>query len=120
MIKTYGLTHVALSVKDPDASLLFYEALFGVKEYFRNETSIQVLGPGAQDVIAFEKCETNRPKGGIDHIGFRLTDPQDIGGAIETVKALGATIVNQGEFGPGSPFLNILDPDGNQIEIWFE
>lgn len=114
MIKTHGLTHVALAVKDPDASFRFYETLFGVKEYFRDEASIHVLGPGTHDVIAFEKSD------GIDHFGFRLTDPKDITAAIDEAKAIGATIVDYGEFAPGYPFVNILDPDGNQIEIWFE
>ena len=120
MIPTFGLTHVGLMVRDPEVSLRFYEALFGVREYFRDERSIQVLGPGAQDVIAFERAESASGRGAIDHIGFRLKDPADIAIALSEVRAIGATIVSQGEFGPGSPYLNILDPDGNQIEIWFE
>ena len=55
MIKTHGLTHISLSVRDPDRSLAFYEQVFGVKEYYRDENSIQVLGPGSHDVIAFDK-----------------------------------------------------------------
>jgi catechol 2,3-dioxygenase-like lactoylglutathione lyase family enzyme len=41
MIKTHGLGHVALSVSDPDRSLAFYTSVFGVREYFRSETTIQ-------------------------------------------------------------------------------
>ena len=55
MIKTHGLSHVALSVSDPDRSLAFYKSVFGVREYFRSESTIQVLGPGPFDVLAFEK-----------------------------------------------------------------
>ena len=51
MIKTHGLTHLSLSVRDPDRSLAFYRELFGVREYHREENSIQVLGPGPHDVI---------------------------------------------------------------------
>lgn len=53
MVKTHGLTHISLAVKDPDRSLKFYTKVFGVKEYYRDEESIQVLGPGPHDVIAF-------------------------------------------------------------------
>ena len=120
MIKTHGLTHVALAVKDPEVSLRFYESLFGVKEYFRDESSIQVCGPGPYDVIAFERSDREMVRGAIDHFGFRLTDPKDIERAVEEAKAVGATIVDHGEFSPGYPFLFILDPDGNQIEIWYE
>ena len=33
MIKTHGLTHISLAVKDPDRSLKFYAKVFGVREY---------------------------------------------------------------------------------------
>jgi catechol 2,3-dioxygenase-like lactoylglutathione lyase family enzyme len=46
MIATHGLTHLALSVQDPDRSLRFYAAVFGVREYVRDADTIQVLGPG--------------------------------------------------------------------------
>ena len=46
MLKTYGLTHLSLSVRDPSVSLAFYQAVFGVEEYYRDESSIQVKGPG--------------------------------------------------------------------------
>ena len=62
MIKTHGLTHINLAVRDPDRSLRFYEQVFGVREYYRDQNSIQVQGPGSQDVIAFEKDSANAEK----------------------------------------------------------
>ena len=35
MIKTHGLSYVALSVTDSDRSLAFYKSVFGVREYPR-------------------------------------------------------------------------------------
>ena len=32
MIKTFGLTHIALAVKDPERSLRFYQQVFGMVE----------------------------------------------------------------------------------------
>lgn len=55
MIKTHGLTHISLAVKDPDRSLKFHRQVFGVKDYYRDDESIQVLGTGPHDVIAFER-----------------------------------------------------------------
>ena len=120
MIKTHGLSHINLEVSDPDTSLHFYETLFGVKEYFRDETSIQVLGPGDKDVLAFVKSDRAGESGGISHFGFRLKSADQIDDAIEQAKSYGATIIRTGEFSPGYPFLYIEDPDGYEIEIWYE
>ena len=121
MIKTHGLSHVALSVSDPDRSLAFYKSVFGVREYFRSETTIQVLGPGPFDVLAFEKrpADAGVP-GGIIHFGFRLTQPEDINAAIMAVESAGGAVTSRGEFAPGLPFAFVRDPDGYEIEIWFE
>ena len=120
MIKTHGLTHISLSVRGPEASLAFYQKLFGVREYHRDQNSIQVLGPGPHDVLVFERRPLQGKRGGIDHFGFRLTDPADIDEAIRQAEAAGGTILRQGEFGPGLPFVYVADPDGYEIEIWFE
>ena len=120
MIETYGLTHLSLEVADPDVSLDFYQKMFGVKEYYRDENSIQVLGPGEKDVLAFVKSDNAGSSGGINHFGFRLKDPNDIKAAIETAEAVGANIRSSGEFAPGCPYLYLKDPDGYDIEIWYE
>jgi catechol 2,3-dioxygenase-like lactoylglutathione lyase family enzyme len=121
MIQTHGLTHLALSVADPDRSLRFYRAVFGVREYCRDATTIQVLGPGPQDVIAFERRpEDAGARGGVIHFGFRLMAPTDIGAAIDAVRDAGGTIISTGEFGPGLPYAFVRDPDGYEIEIWYE
>ena len=120
MIRTHGLNHISLSVRDPERSLAFYTALFGVREYHRDEKSIQVLGPGPHDVIVFERRSGHGQPGGIDHCGFRLTDPADIDEAVREAEAAGATILRRGEFGPGLPYVYLSDPDGHTIEIWFE
>ncbi|NKB32849.1 MAG: hypothetical protein GKR91_07100 [Pseudomonadales bacterium] len=120
MINTHGLTHLNLEVRDPDVSLAFYEKLLGVKEYFRDESSIQVLGPGEKDVLAFVKSELAGKVGGISHFGFRLQSPDDITHANRSAEEAGATVKSTGEFAPGCPYLYLLDPDGYEIEIWYE
>ena len=121
MIKTHGLSHVALSVTDPDRSLAFYKSVFGVREYFRSESTIQVLGPGPFDVLAFEKRPVDAGKpGGIIHFGFRLTRPEDIDAAVMAVEGAGGTVTSRGEFAAGLPYAFVRDPDGYEIEIWFE
>ena len=79
MIRTHGLSHVALSVVEPERSLAFYRAVLGVREYFRSDTTIQVLGPGQYDVIAFERRPADAgTAGGIIDFGFRLPGPRTL------------------------------------------
>ena len=120
MIKTHGLTHINLEVTDPQKSLEFYQELFGVKEYFRDENSIQVQGPGKKDVISFVKSAKAGQDGGISHFGFRLLDPKDIDDAVTQARQAGARILRTGEFSPGFPYMYMLDPDGYEIEVWYE
>jgi len=122
MVKTHGLTHISLAVRDPERSLKFYSEVFGVREYYRDAGQIQVQGPGPYDVIAFEKTAstTETSRGGISHFGFRLTRPEDIDVAVAEVERAGGRILRRGEFSPGFPFVYVADPDGYEIEIWFE
>jgi len=121
MIRTYGLTHVALAVRDLDKSLRFYKTVFGVVEVYRNRGFLQVQTPGTRDVLVFEKKPAQAGNaGGVIHFGFRLQNAADIGEAAEKVVAGGGRIRDQGQFCPGEPFLYALDPDGYEVEIWFE
>jgi catechol 2,3-dioxygenase-like lactoylglutathione lyase family enzyme len=121
MVKTHGLTHISLAVRDPERSMRFYRDLFGAEEYYRDETSIQARGPGQSDVLAFERDpESAGRAGGIRHFGFRLIAPNDIDAAVESALRAGGRLLERGEHAPGFPFAYVADPDGYQIEIWFE
>ena len=122
MIKTYGLTHVALAVRDVDRSSRFYCQVFGAVETCRKEDFIQIETPGQHDVIVFQTGSEEEigKAGGILHFGFRLVDPADIDDAARAVEEAGGTIRSRGEFAPGVPYLYASDPDGYEVEIWYE
>jgi|SRR5271157_2052740 len=121
MIKTYGLTHLALAVEDLERSLHFYRRMFGAVEVYRTETFLQVQTPGCRDAIVFEKKTSGMGKtGGIAHFGFRLVDARDIDAAVREVEPAGGKILRCGEFCPGEPFLFASDPDGYELEVWYE
>src|SRR6202008_1164640 len=58
--------------------------------------------------------------GGIAHFGFRLQDPKDIDAAAREVASAGGVVKEKGEVVPGEPYLFATDPDGYEIEIWYE
>jgi catechol 2,3-dioxygenase-like lactoylglutathione lyase family enzyme len=120
-VRTLGLAHLSLAVRDPERSLAFYADAFGVREHYRDDEQIQVLGPGPHDVIAFERNPANAGKaGGIGHFGFRLAAPGDIDAVVDAALAAGGTLRRRGDFGPGLPYAYVADPDGYEIELWFE
>jgi catechol 2,3-dioxygenase-like lactoylglutathione lyase family enzyme len=121
MIRTFGLNHISLAVADPERSLRFYAEVFGVRERARDDRSILALGPGPHDLLAFERDPARAgAKGGIRHFGFRLRDPADVDAAIGVAERAGGKLVKRGELEPGCPYAYLADPDGYQIEIWYE
>jgi catechol 2,3-dioxygenase-like lactoylglutathione lyase family enzyme len=121
MVRTLGLTHIAIAVRDLDRAFRFYEQAFGVREVYRDAGQIQFNTPGSNDVFVLEHDPARAGEaGGISHFGFRLVAPDDIDAAVEEVVAAGATLVERGEFTAGEPYAFVTDPDGYSIEIWFE
>ena len=121
MVRTFGLTHLALTVRDVERAFGFYESVFGMVAVFRRADFLQAQTPGARDVLVFEQGETPVLKAGsITHFGFRLTDPRDIDAAAKAVVDAGGSVEDQGEFTAGEPYLFARDRDGHLVEIWYE
>jgi len=120
-VKTHGLTHVALAVRDPQRSLRFYQAVLGVVAVYQKPEFVQAQTPGSRDVLVFErKPQQAGLQGGIAHFGFRLQRPSDIAKALSAIRAAGGAIREHGEFVPGEPYVFFTDPDGYEVEIWYE
>jgi catechol 2,3-dioxygenase-like lactoylglutathione lyase family enzyme len=120
-VPTHGLTHVALAVRDPLRSLEFYGAVLGVVAVYRDGDVIQAQTPGSRDVLVFERDPARAGRaGGVAHFGFRLRTPDDMPRALEAIRAAGGTIRDHGEFVPGEPYVFFTDPDGYEVEIWYE
>ena len=121
-VLTYGLTHLALKVNDIQRSIQFYQHIFNVKLMYHTPNFAQVTTPGSNDIIVFEKSKSSQigTSGGIAHFGFRLIKPDEIEQVLQRVIEAGGTIKEQGEFLPGEPYLFFLDPDGYELEVWYE
>ena len=122
MLKTQGLTHIHLLVKDLDRSIKFYSQVFGLEERFREGRKIVFLNtPGTNDLITLNEDDTEHQSvgdsGGIAHFGFRLENTEDLDSAIALVQANGGSLVSRGEHQPGQSYAYIKDPDGYVIEL---
>ncbi|MGQ0704112.1 MAG: VOC family protein [Gemmatimonadales bacterium] len=121
MVKTYGLTHIALAVRDLERSVGFYQKLLGAKVVYRDSGFVQLQTPRTRDVIVLEKSPRQAGKaGGVVHFGFRLLNPGDIGTAVAAVQEAGGQVTSTGEFVPGEPYVFARDPDGYEVELWYE
>src|SRR3989454_10359525 len=113
MIPTYGLTHIALAVRDPDKSFRFYEQVFGVQAVYREPGMIQVQTPGCHDVIVFERKQSHVGEmKGVSHFGFRLRDAKAIDAAVESVRRAGGKAIVTGPVVPGGPDGFATGPEG--------
>jgi catechol 2,3-dioxygenase-like lactoylglutathione lyase family enzyme len=121
MIKTLGLTHLALTVSDLERSFQFYHDVFGMLAVYREGKFLQAQTPGARDVLVLEEGTENVGRsGGIKHFGFRLADARDIDRAATAIERAGGKIKHRGEFCPGEPYIFFTDPDGYEVEVWYE
>jgi catechol 2,3-dioxygenase-like lactoylglutathione lyase family enzyme len=119
MIETEGLTHLHLRVSDLQASLRFYQGVFGMRETFRDGELVFLSTPGASDSITLNPLGDGPvgTGGGIGHFGFRLKPDVSLDDAIAAVEAGGGSLISRGEHAPGASYAYVADPDGYVIEL---
>lgn len=122
MIRTQGLYHIQLIVRDLGRSIGFYQSVFGMTELFRVGPKMVFLNtPGSQDLITLHE-DAKQPdlageNGGVVHFGFKLAEGADLDDAIAQVEAAGGRLAARGEHAPGVGFAYVEDLDGYLIEL---
>ncbi|MGH9887942.1 MAG: VOC family protein [bacterium] len=122
MVKTRGLYHLHLIVRDLDRSLAFYRDVFGLEEQFRDGPKMVFLQtPGGSDLITLNEdprqAESAGKGAGIDHFGFLLAPDADLDAAIADVERAGGSLVRRSAPGEGRRYAYVRDPDGYLIEL---
>ena len=95
--------------------------VFGVKEYYRDEYSIRCRD--LDRTTSSRSSSTPRRPGrrwescpsGFGWSRRRISDQ-----AVDAATSAGGRLLRRGEFAPGFPFAYTADPDGYEIEIWYE
>ena len=113
------LLAAAISRKDIERPLRFYQQVFGMQEKFRDGDLVFLNTPGSGDSITLNPHDDGSAgeSGGVEHFGFRLKPGVNHDDAVEAVVAGGGRLVRRGEHAPGVPYAYVSDPDGYVIEL---
>lgn len=113
MIRSRGLNHIQLNVRNLARSVAFYEKAFGLKVKFRIGRGMAFLqSPGADDLITLSK------RSGKDVAGSGgLAMDAPIEKCITQVTRAGGKLIDRGEHAPGVEYAYVSDPDGYVIEL---
>ena len=118
MIKTNGLNHIALKVKDPERTAQFYTDLFNMEITRSTPEMIFLKTVGSTDMMTLNRSQAEvTPEQGMVHFGF-IVEPDQFDAALTTIQAKATPIVS----GPGTRdqgrYVFIADPDGYTVEIF--
>jgi catechol 2,3-dioxygenase-like lactoylglutathione lyase family enzyme len=129
-----GIRHLHLKVADVERSVRFYREAFDmeVADQKADGRMAFLATPGGGDLLTLCDAELDDENvthavegsrgragdnGGIDHIGFALTDQNQLDAAIEKVLAAGGELVRRFDLAPGFETAFVRDLDGYAIQI---
>ena len=114
-----GLRHLALNVRDPQASKRFYSECFGMSVVWEPDPDNVYLSSGP-DNLALHRADVKGP-GALDHMGFIVETREDVDRLAARFEGLGVTIAAAvKDHRDGSRSFYCLDPDGLSIQVLFE
>ncbi|MFI6599495.1 VOC family protein [Nonomuraea sp. NPDC050536] len=126
--RTLGLNHVNLVVADVDRSARFYTRALGLEIAAVTQEITFLTTPGTGDQLALQlaggpldratgKSRTAGDSGGVDHIGFDVTDAATLETLVKLAEAEGGTLLMQLPGENGLPTAFVADPDGYIVQL---
>ena len=125
MLKTFGLSHIQLTVKNLERSIRFYQQLLGMEELFRiGSNAVMLQTPGSKEVFTLNcnpEFNQSGEMGGIAHFGFRLKDTIEMTELLDAVVQAGGTFIEHGTRGKNKEeqYAFAKDPDGYEVEFFW-
>jgi catechol 2,3-dioxygenase-like lactoylglutathione lyase family enzyme len=114
-----GLRHLALRVRDPQASKAFYADAFGMRVVWEPDPDNVYLSSGP-DNLALHRAQVDGP-GALDHLGFVVDSREEVDRLAGRFRARGIRIsAEPRDHRDGSRSFYCLDPDGLQIQVLYE
>jgi glyoxylase I family protein len=119
-----GLYGVRYQVKDVARSIDFYTQKLGFKlerkhlpafgQVSVGDFRLTLSGPGASGSRAMPDGHAQEP-GGWNRVMLQV---DDLAAAVDALKKAGVRFRNEVEAGPGGKQIQVLDPDGNPLELF--
>ncbi len=114
-----GMRHLALRVRDPQASKRFYADCFGMKVVWEPDPDNVYLSSGP-DNLALHRADVGGA-GALDHMGFIVDTKEEVDRLAERFRARGVTLAAEPrDHRDGSRSFYCLDPDGLRIQVLYE
>ncbi len=114
-----GLRHVALRVRDPQASKSFYLGCFGMSVVWEPDPDNVYLSTGT-DNLALHRGAPTGP-GALDHLGFVVGSRIEVDEWAARLQAAGVRLVGDPrDHRDGSRSFYCLDPDDLKVQILYE
>ncbi len=117
---TLGLRHVALTVKQLEACVVFYKDLLGMRIEWQPDTDNVYLTTG-NDNLALHRASDNFKKDKcqvLDHLGFIIKTPEEVDQWCEFLRANHVTIKAEPRtHRDGARSFYCEDPEGNLVQL---
>lgn len=114
-----GLRHVALRVRDPQASKRFYADCFGMAVVWEPDADNVYMSSGVDNLALHRDVAVTA--GALDHLGFIVDSKQEVDALAERFRAQGVSLAAEPrDHRDGSRSFYCLDPDGLKIQILYE
>jgi catechol 2,3-dioxygenase-like lactoylglutathione lyase family enzyme len=114
-----GLRHLALRVRDPQASKLFYAEHFGMSVVWEPDPDNVYLSSGV-DNLALHRADA-AGAGALDHFGFVADSKDEVDRMADRLRGRGVAIdAEPRDHRDGSRSFYCLDPDGLRIQVIYE
>ncbi|GAB2692550.1 hypothetical protein GCM10027194_28630 [Thalassiella azotivora] len=114
------LVHLNLTVRDVEASLAFYRRWFGFTATPRPypDGTVFVSNDDGFDLAVHAGEPASPPAAGV-HFGFRAADPAGVRALLADLREARVTVTEAWDE-DGYVSLKCLDPDGYEVEVYWE
>lgn len=116
-----GLRHLALNVKDAQASKKFYMDFFGMTLEWEPDPDNVYLTTAGQDNLAIHKVDNLRideKRQSLDHFGFVMSESADVDTFFKKATEQNVTIFKKPKrHRDGAYSFYLTDPDGHVVQV---